>query len=88
MNVEVLFFGKLRELAVRQQAMSMTEGARLTDLTERLSEEYGVDFRQEVNHIEGLRILINGQEYDLLDGMNTQLKDGDMVVFLSLIVGG
>ena len=88
MNVEVLFFGKLRELAVRKQAMSMREGAQLSDLIERLGAEYGVDFRQEVDHIGGLRILINGREYDLLDGMNTQLKDGDMVVFLSLIAGG
>jgi hypothetical protein len=28
MNIEVLLFGKLRELALRQQVVSITDGAR------------------------------------------------------------
>ena len=88
MNVEVLFFGRLRELATRQRVVSMIGGARLSDLIDRLSEEYGDEFRREVNQLEGLRILINGNEYDLLDGMATSLKDGDVVVFLTITAGG
>lgn len=88
MNIEVLFFGKLRELATRQRVIPMMDGARLADLIEYLAKEYGVDFHQEVDHLERLRILINGREYDLLGSMEAQLKDGDTVVFLPLIAGG
>ena len=37
MNIEVLFFGKLRELATRQRVISMMDGARLADLIEYLA---------------------------------------------------
>ena len=88
MNVEVLFFGRLRELATRQRIISIINGAQLTDLIELLAKEYGDEFRQVVTHLEGLRILINGGEHDLLDGMETPLQDGDVVVFLPITAGG
>ncbi len=88
MNIEVLFFGRLRELATRQRVIPMTDSAQLTDLIERLAKEYGIKFHQEVSQMEGLRILINGSEYDLLSGMATPLKDGDVVVFLPITAGG
>ncbi len=89
MNVEVLLFGQLRELTgIRQEVISVGEGTRLTDLIEQLGGKYGTVFCEEVGRIEGLRILINGREYSLLDGMETQLKDKDTVVFLPPISGG
>lgn len=88
MNVEVLLFGKLRELATRQRVVSVTDGARLIDLIEWLVKEYGVEFREEVNHIERLHILINGQYYDFLDNAETLLKEGDVVAILPLLAGG
>ncbi len=89
MDVEVLLFGQFHELAgARQGVISVEEGTRLTDLIKQLGEEYGTVFCEEVDRIEGLRILINGREYSLLDGMETQLKDKDAVVFLPPISGG
>ena len=89
MDVEVLLFAQFQELAgTRQEVISVGEGTRLTDLIERLGERYGTVFGEEVGRIEGLRILINGREYSLLDGMETQLKDKDTVVFLPPIAGG
>jgi MoaD family protein len=89
MNVEVLFFGQLRELtAVRQTNVAMNDGARLVDLIEHLGEEYGDAFRHEVNNIRGLQILINGQQHTFLGGMEAPLKDGDTVVLLPPIFGG
>ena len=89
MNVEILFFGQLRELtAVRQTTVAMNDGARLVDLIEHLGEEYGIAFRHEVNNIRRLQIMINGRQHTLLGGMEAPLKDGDTVVLLPPIFGG
>ena len=53
MNVAVLFFGQLREIAgTRQEVISMRDGARLFDLLERLGGKYGTPFCEEVGRIE------------------------------------
>ena len=89
MNIEVLFFGQLRELtAVRQANVAMNDGIRLVDLIEHLGEEYGDNFRNEINTIRRLQILINGQQHTFLGGIEASLKDGDTVVFLPPIFGG
>ncbi len=89
MDVEVLLFGQLRELTgIHQEVISVGKRARLTDLIERLGERYGAVFGEEIDHIAELRILINGREYSLLGGMETQLKDKDTVAFLPPIEGG
>jgi molybdopterin converting factor small subunit len=88
MNIEVLFFGKLRELAVRQRVISITDGARLGDLVDRLVKEYGADFGEEVNHQERWHFLLNGRFYNPSDGMEVTLKDGDAVVMLPMLAGG
>jgi len=89
MNIEVLFFGELRELtAVRQKNVAMDDGARLVDLVEHLGEEYGDAFRHEAKTIRRLQILINGQQHTFLGGMEAPLRDGDTVVFMPPIFGG
>jgi molybdopterin converting factor small subunit len=89
MNIEVLFFGQLRELtSVPQKVVVLKDGARLTDLVEHLGIEYGAPFRQQIKDILGLRILINGREYALVGGMEASLNKGDTVVFLPPIAGG
>ena len=89
MNIEVLFFGKLREItAVNRRVAVVKDGGKLADLLEYLNEEYGADFRHQVNSIQGLRILINGREYTQLGDKEAPLKDGDTVVLLPPIFGG
>jgi MoaD family protein len=88
-NIEVLFFGQLRELtAVRQTTVAMNDGVKLVDLIEHLSEEYGTAFHHEISNIRHLQILINGQRHTFLGGMEALLKDGDTAVFLPPIAGG
>ena len=89
MKIEVLFFARLRELAgVRSTQVVLADGERLADLLEQLSGEYGVTFQKEMASIEELRILVNGQENEVLDGMATGLKEGDTVVLLPPVAGG
>lgn len=88
MNVNVLFFGRFRELAVRDRLVPLKEGARLADLLEQLNQEYGDEFRNEVNNKEQVHILVNGQFHNILEDINTQLQDGDVVVLMPLATGG
>jgi len=46
MNIEVWFFGRFRELAVRQRVAPLEHGAQLADLIHWLIEEYGVEVLQ------------------------------------------
>jgi len=85
----VLLFGRFREIAgTRQQVLTVQEGARLSDVLEQLGEIYGSGFGAEVKRRGWVRILINGREYGLLDGMETLLKHNDQIVILPTIGGG
>jgi MoaD family protein len=89
MNIEVLFFGQLREITgVSRTGVVIDDNSRLADLVSQLSEQYGDTFREKVENIEGMRILINGREYYLLGRMEAPLSDGNTVVFLPPIAGG
>jgi len=89
MNIEVLFFGQLREITgVSRSGVVINDDSRLADLVQYLSGKYGNTFREKVESIEGMRILINGREYYLLGRMEAPLSDGNTVVFLPPIAGG
>jgi molybdopterin converting factor small subunit len=89
MNVEVLFFAQLREISnIRQKTYPMAEGATLNQLLDMIVADFGENFRTEVTHLEGLRVLIGDHEYSLEDGLGQTLHDKDTVVFLPPIAGG
>jgi MoaD family protein len=89
MDIEVSLFGKLRDIAgVYKETVNSAAAANLAWLVDRLEEKHGSDFAGALATIEGLRILVNGREYQLLDGMETPLKDKDSVVLLPPIEGG
>lgn len=89
MKIKVLYFGNFRQITgVKQKAYNIKEPASLYDLIAYLIEKYGVSFRDVVKNTPGLRILINGRENIILDGMNTALEDGNIVVILPPVVGG
>ena len=89
MNVEALFFAQLRDITgVRQEAIALSEGARVTDLVALLTTKYGQAFRDAIDQTEGMRILVSDREYDVPDGMEAPLREGDSIVFLPPIHGG
>jgi len=89
MDVEVMFFGKLRDLAgVSKEMVATKNEAKLSELVVKLQEKHGPKFAEEVAATRGLRILVNGREYQVLAGMETPLKDKDSVVLLPPIEGG
>jgi molybdopterin converting factor small subunit len=88
MKIELLLFGKLRELAVRQRKVSIADGARFADLVDWLVKEYGAGFGEEIDHKERWHFLINGKYYSPLDSLEIPLKDGDVVAILPYLAGG
>ena len=89
MNIEVLFFGQLREITgVSRTNVVINDDSCLADLVVHLASQYGDTFKEKIEGIQGLRILINGREYYLLGHMEAPLSDGNTVVFLPPIAGG
>lgn len=87
-NIKVIFFGELRTLTgTRETTVPLGESCNLSDLIFLLDKEYK-NFKAKMNSIKGLRILVNGREYELTGGFKTPLRDGDTVVFLPPIFGG
>ena len=84
-----MLFGKLREMAgVSREIIGFDGPAPLSGLILLLGKKHGSEFADEVAATRGLRILVNGREFQILSGMETPLKDQDSVVLLPPIEGG
>ena len=84
-----MLFGGLRQLAgTDKEIVNVSDGTDLSGLMAYLGERYGAAFSEKIQATRGLRILVNGREYQILDGMKTCLKDKDTVVLLPPVFGG
>jgi len=77
----------------REIQVEMPDGARLADLLERLSQQYGPEFNRQVNAGGDwpelrARIFINGRDHFTLQHLDTVLRDGDRVMLLPPMAGG
>ena len=89
MDLEVSFFGHLREISgIQKEKVTIEDGVDLSRLVERLGEIHSAQLSKEIKNTKLIRILINGREYKNLNEMETELKEGDVVVFLPPIFGG
>ncbi|MEM2557603.1 MAG: MoaD/ThiS family protein [Candidatus Bathyarchaeia archaeon] len=95
MRVRVKAFGDLAPLIGEELTVDLEEGSKLSDLIQEISRIMN-GFKERLEAISkrqgiidpGLVILLNGCNINLLDGLNTRLKDGDVVVFLPPAAGG
>lgn len=90
MLIEILYFGRLRDLTGGKttESVTLSDVDDLESLIAKLSERHGQEFLKELKAMRGLRILVNGQEHQLLSGIKTKIKDKDTVVFMPPIFGG
>ena len=97
MEVKVRFFTNLREIVnKREETLTFTEGEKVTvDLVlKTLSQKYGKPFTEYVyNGKTGqpknfLQFLVNGTSTSTLNGLETELKDGDVLAILPPVGGG
>ncbi|MEM3745370.1 MAG: MoaD family protein [Candidatus Bathyarchaeia archaeon] len=94
MKVEVRMLGMLKKISGRDRvSLDLNEGLRLREVIERILEE--INSLKDVLLDPELRdprpniiVLVNGKDISVLDGLDTQIKDGDEIVFIPIIHGG
>lgn len=97
MEVKVRFFTNLREIVnKREETLTFAGGEKVTvDLVlKTLAQKYGKPFMEYVyNGKTGqpknfLQFLVNGTSTSTLNGLDTELKDGDVLAILPPVGGG
>ena len=91
-KVNVRFFTMLRELAGVAQIEVHCDT--IAGMIEKITEKYGSIFRDTLldkgsGQIKSLYcVLVNGARLDLPEGLNQELKDGDVIAILPPVGGG
>ena len=97
MQFKVRFFTSLREIVgTKEENLTFTEGEKVTvDMAlKKLTEKYGKPFQEYVYDTKTdkpkgfLQFLINGNSATTLGGLQTTLKDGDVLAILPPVGGG
>ncbi|MBW2065127.1 MAG: MoaD family protein [Deltaproteobacteria bacterium] len=89
MRIETSYFATLRNITGRaREEVNLDDGAKLRDLLEYLFHVHGDKFRNTLDLGNSHLILVNGRHHEILQGMETILKEGDRVVFLPITMGG
>ena len=77
-----------------QEEITLNENAKLSELLDQIAQTYGKQFTTEVYDPNKKEMkatfvaMVNGVLMDQLKGTNTQLKDGDTIILMSLMTGG
>ena len=97
MRVSVRFFTSLREITgKKEECMEFNEGEAVTisKVLDRLSKRYGKSFVAYVfddrtHEPKGfLQFLVNGRSASTLEGLSTELSDGDVLAIIPPVGGG
>ena len=97
MEVKVRFFTNLREIAnKREEILAFPIEAKVTVelVLKMLAEKYGKSFNEYVYDAETgqpksfLQFLVNGNSTSTLNGLETELKNGDVLAILPPVGGG
>jgi molybdopterin converting factor small subunit len=95
MKVTVHYLGFIKNLIQRsEEEFEFEEGTPLSDLLNKVAGMYGAPFQREfyekgLNDVKtGFVVTVNGVLIGQLQGMGTQLKNGDTIILMSLMSGG
>ena len=93
MPLTLKFIGSLRQISGKTQlTLSFKEGMLLKDLITKISPEMPQlekSFNGQFNDSRSNSlVLVNGREISVLNGLETELKDGDEIVFIPVVHGG
>ena len=94
-NVEVKFLGVFRQFSGRNRVLvKLEKPATVRKTIEKLTEAFSPEFKRTLvdPELEDPRpnalILINGKEISVLQGLETEVKDGDEIVLVPVSHGG
>ena len=94
MKVEVRFFTSLREITGKKvEKVQLQNSITVEELLTGFSKKYGREFMEYLYNEEGkvhsyLSILINGKSINVLQGLDTELKESDTIAILPPVGGG
>jgi MoaD family protein len=96
LRVKVRYFTTLRELAgSAEEELEVEDHSTLADVIREVASKYGREAHDYLYHKgESERVdpsiyfLINGMNAKMLSGLNTRLKDGDVIAIIPPIGGG
>jgi MoaD family protein len=95
MQVKVHYIGLIKSYTnTSQDEFELSKGTLLSELLDKISEDYGKKFIQEVydpikkEMKASFVVMVNGVLIDQLKGVNTPLKESDSVILMSLVTGG
>ncbi len=97
MKVSVRFFTSLREITgKKEETLNFSDDTKVAvdTVLRALSREHGTPFvdyvyDSETGEVKGfLQFLVNGKSTTTLDGLQTKLKDGDVLAILPPVGGG
>jgi molybdopterin synthase sulfur carrier subunit len=94
MKVTVKFFTTLREIVGKpQEQIEFHEAVTINDLLQQLERRYGEKYTRYVYNEKGnvrghLQFLINGKSITNQQGLNTKLKENDILAILPPVGGG
>jgi len=94
-NVDVKFLGVFRQFSGRNRVLvKLEEPATVRKVIQKLTEAFSSEFKRALvdPELEDPRpnalILVNGKEINVLQGLETEVKDGDEIVLVSVSHGG
>ena len=94
MNVEVKFFTSLREITGKKvDEIQLQNSVTVKELLALLADKYGKEFTEYVynkkDEMRGfLSILVNGKNINNMQGLDTKLREKDVVAILPPVGGG
>jgi MoaD family protein len=95
MKIKVHYISLVKSFTkTSQDEFDLKEGTLLADLLDKIAAKYGKQITQEVYDSTKKEMkstfvaMVNGVLMDQLKGVNTQLKDGDNIILMSLVTGG
>ncbi|MGQ4913258.1 MAG: ubiquitin-like small modifier protein 1 [Candidatus Asgardarchaeia archaeon] len=93
MGIRVKFFAALWEITGEKEVELNGTNMTVRELLQKLIERYGEKFKKEImDNDDKVKdhyvILVNGRNIVFLDGVNTKVKDGDLISIFPPVGGG
>ena len=95
MKIKIHYLGLVKTYTNKtEDEITIENDAKLSDLLNKMASKFGIHFTQDI-YEPGMKdvksmftVMVNGIVMGQLDGIDTQLKEGDNVILMPLMTGG